>query len=171
MGSLQGALPHRVDDAVEWQFLHILKRKMTGAVRQYVDAVRAVEEIFGPEGREAIRQHQRHKLVERSAAGGAAAQDNSLAAFCRALEEGCRGSHEWHKLEETDTRQAYHFTRCMWAEIYRELDAADIGLWICEGDAVAAAAFNPAIHFQRTMTLMEGHDCCDHVFFVEDETD
>ena len=51
----------------------------------------------------------------------------------------------------------------MWADIFRSLGAEDIGLWICEGDGPAAAAFNPAIRLKRTKTLMEGDDCCDHV--------
>lgn len=168
MGSLQEALLQGVDDAVEQKFLEILRRKVTGAVRRYVDAVRAVEEAYGPEGCEAMRRYQRRKLVERNAERGAVAADNSLRAFCSALEEGCRGSHEWQKLEDTERRQAYRFTRCMWAEIYRALDASDIGVWICEGDGPAASAFNPEIRFERTKTLMEGDDYCDHVFFVED---
>ena len=94
--------------------------------------------------------------------------DNSLRAYCQALEAGCRSSHEWEK-EDTETRQAYRFTRCLWAEVYRELDAADIGFWICEGDGPAAAAFNPAIRLSRTKTLMEGDDCCDHVYYVEEQ--
>ena len=169
MGSLQGALPHPVDAEVEQKFVEILKRKMAGGVSLYVGAVRALEEAYGPEARERVREYQRRRSLEGNAKRGAEATDNSLRAFCTALEEGCRGSHEWEKIEDSDTRQAYRFTRCMWAEIFRSLGAEDIGIWICEGDGPAAAAFNPAIRFQRTKTLMEGDDCCDHVYYTEDD--
>ena len=95
--------------------------------------------------------------------------DHSLRAFCSALEAGCTGTHEWIKVEDTDVRQAYRFTHCMWAEVFRELGAQEIGFWICEGDGPAAAAFNPAIGFHRTKTLIMGDDCCDHVYYLKDE--
>lgn len=165
MGSLQGALPEPVSAEVEEKLLEILKRKMKGAVSLQVQAVRAVEREYGPEGREALRRD----MARRASSPRDTGADNSLRAFCTALEEGCRGSHEWEKLADSDTCQAYRFTRCMWAEIYRELGAADIGFWICEGDGPAAAAFNPEIRFRRTKTLMEGDDCCDHVYYTGEE--
>jgi hypothetical protein len=174
MGSLQGALPHPVDPETEAAFLEVLKRKMMGAISMYVDAVRAAEQTCGPEAqritelREAIRDHHQRKSVRANARRGVEAADNSLRSFCCALEEGCRGSHEWEVVEDSDTRRAYHFTRCMWAEIFRALNAEDIGMWICEGDGPAAAAFNPHIRFHRTKTLMEGDDCCDHVYYLEE---
>lgn len=167
MGSLQEALPRPVDADVEREFLAILRRKLAGAVGLYVNAIRAFQQAYGPDAREAIREYQRQKPVDGSAGRGSLAADNSLVAFCRALERACRGSHEWEKLEDTPARQAYRFTSCMWADIFRSLGAEDIGFWICEGDGPAAAAFNPAIRFKRTKTLMEGDDCCDHLYHVE----
>jgi len=154
---------------VDQEFAEVLRRKVAGAVALYVDAVRAAEEKYGVEAREAILQYHLSRSVAANRRRGQEAEDNSLRAFCRALEEGCRGSHEWEKLEDTDTRQAYRFTRCLWAEVFRSLDAADIGLAICEGDGPAAAAFNPEIRFHRTKTLMEGDDCCDHVYYTEEK--
>lgn len=167
MGSLQDALPCRVDEEVEARFLEILRRKMAGAVSLHVATVRAVEESHGPEAVEALRRSQLRRAVERAGESGRASPTD-LRGFCRALEEGCRGSHEWVKLEDGERRQAYRFTRCMWADIYRSLDAADIGFWICEGDGPVAAAINPSIHFERTKTLMQGDDCCDHVYYVDE---
>ncbi len=164
MGSLQDALPQPVPPDVEHKLLEIIVQKMRGPVALYVGAVRAVEAVYGPEARQVIRDGQWASLSKHASQVG----DNSLRAFCAGLEAACRGSHEWEKLEDTDVRQAYRFTRCAWAEIFRALDAADIGYWICEGDGPAAAAFNPRIRFQRTKTLMEGADCCDHVYFIDD---
>lgn len=167
MGVLQATWPIPVSDALEQRILEMVRRKMTGPVTMYVNAIRAMEAAYGPEVRDVVRQYGERLSLERSAARGQAAEDRSLRAFCAALEQGCVGSHEWVKLEDTDTRQAYRFTRCAWAEVFRALGAEDIGIWICEGDGPAAAAFNPAIRFQRTRTLMEGADCCDHVYYLE----
>ena len=170
MGTLQQALPHPVDAETEQRVLEILKRKMTGAVSKYVDTIRAIQETYGPEAVEIVREHQNRATIAKPSERGTQAADNSLGAFCTALEHGCRGSHEWEKIKDSESRQAYRFTRCMMADIYRSLGAEDIGIWICEGDGPAAAAFNPRIRFQRTKTLMEGDDCCDHVFFVEEDS-
>lgn len=166
MSSLQDAIEQRLEPETEDAIQELLRRKVSGAVALFVEAVRATEEAYGPEGKEAIRQRLLERTVRGNRARGEAAADNSLRAFCYALEAGCRGSHEWEKLEEGEERQAYRFTRCLWAEVLRELGAADIGLWICQGDGPAAAAFNPAIGFDRTKTLMEGDDCCDHVYYT-----
>jgi len=55
----------------------------------------------------------------------------------------------------------------MWADVFRELGAQDIGFWICEGDGPAVSAFNPAIGFHRTKTLMMGDDYCDHSYYLK----
>lgn len=167
MSSLQDLVEQRLEPETEEAIEELLRRKVTGAVSLYVEAVRALEEQFGPAAKEALRARLEERTVRGNRARGQAVTDNSLRAFCSALEAGCPGSHEWEKLEDSDTRQAYRYTRCLWAEVFRELGAEDIGLWICRNDGPAAAAFNSAIRFERTQTLMEGHDCCDHVYFTE----
>ena len=38
----------------------------------------------------------------------------------------------------------------------------------CSRDFHNVSAFNPKIGFRRTKTLMEGHGCCDHFYFMKD---
>jgi len=169
MSSLQQILPEPVPEVVEKAFLMKLRSNMlTGAIH-LVAAVRAIQVKYGDEGVEAIHQAFNQLAPENGRKMAREANAPSLRAYCSALEAGCTGSHEWLKLEDTDTRQAYRFTRCMWAEVFAELDTRDIGFWLCEGDAPMASAFNPAIGFQRTKTLMEGDDCCDHIFYLKNE--
>ena len=169
MSSLQQALPHPVDPPTEQAFLDCLRHHFTFAVRGYVDLLRAVEAEFGPEGLARVRQRYEEAYVARLAAWGANAPDRSLRAYCAALDSSCIGSHDWEKVEETDTRQAYRYTRCVVADAFRSLGAADIGLWGCELDERTAPAFNPDIKLHRTKTLMAGDDCCDHVYYTEPE--
>ncbi len=168
MSSLQELMTQKLEPDTEDAIQELLRRKVTETASLYVEAVRAAEEAYGPEAKEIIRQRLLERTVRSSRTRGEAAADNSLCVFCYALEAACRGSHEWAKLEDSDSRQAYRFTRCLWAEVFRELGAADIGLWICQGDGPAAAAFNPDIRFKRSQTLMEGDDCCDHVYYTEE---
>jgi predicted ArsR family transcriptional regulator len=37
---------------------------------------------------------------------------------------------------------------------------------VCATDPHVVAAFDPPIRFQRTKTLMQGDDCCDHAYFL-----
>jgi hypothetical protein len=58
-------------------------------------------------------------------------------------------------------------TRCPHADLAKQINASE---WlyhlVCSGDPHAAAGFNSQIGFRRTQTLMEGHPCCDHFYFM-----
>jgi len=95
---------------------------------------------------------------------GRSVQENDVQTLSRILEEGCYGTHEWEKIIDEPNRIGYRFTKCRWAEIFTELEAMDIGKWFCDADPIIVKAFNPKIKFERTKTLMDGDDCCDHLF-------
>lgn len=72
-------------------------------------------------------------------------------------------------IENRENFVSLRFTECLNAKVFRELDAADIGYaTLCHGDEAWARAFNPKIKFVRTKTLMEGDDCCDHCYIMEE---
>ena len=62
--------------------------------------------------------------------------------------------------------QAIRTTRhCLWADIFNEFGAADIGkIMLCDTDHLTAEVFHPKIRLERTKTIMEGDDCCDFVY-------
>jgi len=168
MSSLEKILSGPVSDVIEKAFLEKLQSKMLSGAAMLVTAVRTIREKYGDECVETIRQAFKERAVQIGREKAQNMNDHSLRAFCSALEASCAGTHEWIKLEDTDVRQAYRFTRCMWADVFRELGAEDIGFWICEGDGPAVAAFNPEIGFGRTKTLMMGDDCCNHVYYFKE---
>jgi len=166
MGSLQKILPEAVSEAVEEAFLGKLQSKIFAGASNLVLAIRAVQAVYGDEGVQTVRRAFAESWAEAGKERAKASPDNSLRSFCSTIEQICIGSHEWLKLEDSDTRQAYRFTRCMWAEAFRELKAEDIGFWVlCQGDSSMASSFNPMIGFSRTKTLMMGDDCCDPVYY------
>lgn len=70
-------------------------------------------------------------------------------------------------VQDSDKVFEMRFSECLWAKIFKEANAADIGFkLICCGDYVTAEAFNPKIRLIRDKTLMQGHDCCNHKYVV-----
>jgi hypothetical protein len=168
MGSLQKILPEAVPEGVEEAFLGRLQAKIFAGANNLVLAVRTVQAVYGDAGVQEIRRAFAESCAEEGKERARTADDNSLRSLCSIIEQICIGSHEWIKLEDSDTRQAYRFTRCMWAEAFRELKAEDIGFWLlCQADAYLAPSFNPMIGFSRTKTLMMGDDCCNHVYYLK----
>ncbi|MBM3501813.1 MAG: hypothetical protein FJX74_24425, partial [Armatimonadetes bacterium] len=79
-----------------------------------------------------------------------------LHTFCDSLERGCVGSHLWERITDEPGRIGYRFTRCMWAEAFRQRGEPELGYVLCAGDEPAVKAYNPALTFERTRTLMCG---------------
>jgi hypothetical protein len=164
-GSLNDILPDPISKENEEILLELVKRKMRGAAGLAVRLLHAMEARFGPEAREVVRE----LIVDceptpRPDAGEPAAD---VRAFCARLDRGCVGSHRWERVIDEPDRIGYHYTRCMWAEVYRELGEPELGFVVCAGDEPAIKSWNPDLAFKRTQVLMNGDEMCDHVFYVE----
>lgn len=62
-------------------------------------------------------------------------------------------------------------TECAHADVFRSLNAEDIGIkMICMGDFAVAEGFNPRIRSSRPKTIMAGDECCRFVFEVDEST-
>ena len=143
----------------------MLKTKMKGAAVLGVRLLHAMEERFGPEARGVVSDMAKNlKPTPRLDTGEPEAD---LREFCNHLDMGCVGSHEWERVIDEPHRIGYQFTRCMWAEIYRELGEPLLGFVICAGDEPALRSHNSKLAFKRTKVLMNGDEVCDHVFYVE----
>jgi hypothetical protein len=72
-------------------------------------------------------------------------------------------------VERTDRVCEIRITECLWAKTFREAGAADIGHPVCcAGDSANCQAFNPKMRLERTKTLMQGDDCCDYRWVLEE---
>lgn len=168
-GRLNEILAEPISDDNEALLMELIKRKITSAARLAVRLLHAMEERFGPEARQVVRE-----MIDGAAAPprpqpGDPAAD--LHEFCDQLERACVGSHRWRRAVDEPDRIGYEFTRCLYAEIFRELGEPELGFMFCAGDDPAVRAFNPDLGFRRTKVLMNGDEICDHVFLVEkDET-
>jgi hypothetical protein len=145
----------------------------------------AFQWTYIPVMRELARRIGREKLVEmvKEATGiywGQLArnyaqriQKRDLAAFLGwdtldpPIEDAERRKRFWshaltsQRIEYTPNSYEMKITECLWAQTFREVNAADLGFaTLCYGDEAMAAAFDPRLKLTRTKTLMNGDDCC-----------
>ncbi|MFW9794828.1 MAG: L-2-amino-thiazoline-4-carboxylic acid hydrolase, partial [Candidatus Thorarchaeota archaeon] len=80
--------------------------------------------------------------------------------------------HTWDEGEYTiekipDGIQVY-VTRCPMVNAFRSIGRADLGVqFFCNEDDHIVEGFNPCIRFTRTKTLMEGDECCNHRYTLD----
>jgi hypothetical protein len=68
--------------------------------------------------------------------------------------------------EETANKLTLHVTECLWAKVFKEMNANDLGyVLFCQPDFAYAQACNPKIKMKRIKTLMQGDDYCNHMFY------
>lgn len=67
-------------------------------------------------------------------------------------------------VEDTESVFALEITECIWPEVFgaEGLDGEIGHAAICNMDYSWPPAFNPAFKMERSKTLMQGHDCCNH---------
>ena len=83
--------------------------------------------------------------------------------------DGARPLIEYEKVSNEDGEVCLRVTNCFWADMFRELGAPAIGkILYCDDEYAVTEGFSPRIQLSRTKTLMEGHDCCDHCYFLEE---
>jgi hypothetical protein len=72
-------------------------------------------------------------------------------------------------LEKSKNRGKIKMSECLFAEIFRDNDASEIGYAaICHADFAVVNKFNPAIQLVRNQCLMKGDVCC--LFEYSDNT-
>jgi hypothetical protein len=167
-GSLNDILPEPISPENERALLDLLRRKMMVSLDLAVEVLHAMEGRFGPEAREVIRDLAKEQAFDPRMEVEEPEAD--LREFCARADAAAAGSHRWQRVTDERAEIGYHYTRCMYAEILRELGEPELGLVICARDEPWVRSWNPRLAFRRTKTLMEGDDVCDHVFFVREET-
>jgi len=164
-GSLNDILPEPISKENEKIILDLMKTKMTVCSDLAVELLRAMEKHFGPEVRKVVKEMAKNQEFPPNE--DLKGPEEDLKEFCNTIDEVAIGSHMWEKVISEPDRVGYNFTRCMYAEIFRELGEPDLGWVLCARDEPWAKSYNPKIKFKRTKTLMEGSKVCNHIFYVE----
>lgn len=172
LGSLNDILAEPISQENERILEEFIKDKAKVAVGVSVQLLGAMEKRFGTAAREVVSEMaQDHPCVDdmRAEPGGPdeANPAADLRKFCQELDGAVAGSHRGERVVDEPDRVAYEFTRCMWAELYREAGEPELGRMICDGDEPALKACNPKLGLKLTEMLMNGDKICNHVFYVE----
>jgi predicted ArsR family transcriptional regulator len=134
----------------------------------YSRAIEAMCARYGPEAFEIARQAFMDTIVETSEENFANMQERDLHSYVAWLtSDGTEEGHEYETVESTEDSIRLKYVNCPWATCFRAIGHPEIGKFFCDADAPIASAFNEDIKFERTQTLMDGDDFCNHHFFIE----
>ena len=79
-------------------------------------------------------------------------------------------AHETEGVKRTDSKSVFHIKKCIWADSFKKMNAQEIGfIWGCKQDYVLASAIDPRFKLKRSKTLMQGDDCCDFTWYLEEK--
>jgi hypothetical protein len=97
---------------------------------------------------------------------------NDMATWTAWIDDPANPFHDrltFDVIERTDTVCEIRITECLWAKTFREAAAAAIGYAVCcSGDPAMCQAFNPRMQLIRNKTLMQGDDCCDYRWVLDE---
>jgi predicted ArsR family transcriptional regulator len=134
-----------------------------------VDDLNALRAEFGPRVEEIVKASRAKKLEANWRKIAEAHSRNDIQGIKETLWQWVLDAGIEYEFEDTAEGTQFRVTRCPLAEMAREIGAADWGfICFCADDPPMVAGFNPKMGFRRTKTLMEGHDCCDHFYFMKD---
>jgi hypothetical protein len=65
-------------------------------------------------------------------------------------------------LECTPEKYSFTVRECLWAKVYRDENAGDLGYCLeCATDFIFAQTCNKKLRLERKKTIMQGDDCCE----------
>jgi hypothetical protein len=136
----------------------------------YSSAIDAMCARYGPEALDVAREAFMDTMVRSSKEDLAHLEKRDLQSYVAWLTtDGTEQGHRYETVDSTEDSIRLRYVDCPWATAFREVGHPEIGRFFCDADAPIASAFNEKIKFERTMTLMDGDDYCNHHFFTERE--
>ncbi|NNM04551.1 MAG: L-2-amino-thiazoline-4-carboxylic acid hydrolase [Gemmatimonadetes bacterium] len=134
--------------------------------RSFFDVIRTLRQELGePEAIRLLNLTSEKMGRERGKMHAERSPDTSFESFVSIFRQMASGESLTATVEE-DSENTFELrvSECLWEAVFREADlAGDIGhAAVCNMDYSWPRAFNPAFKMERTKTLMQGHDCCNH---------
>ncbi len=138
--------------------------------QNYIPTLKAIAAQIGQEKFVSMLQETVSEMARKGAAARAA--KFTFADFAAGLTKNVPPLYQ-HALsgeivEQTAQTLEYKVTQCLWARMFREENAADIGYAVvCHPDYAIASGLSPKLKLTRNKTLMQGHDCCNLRYVME----
>jgi predicted ArsR family transcriptional regulator len=130
----------------------------------------ALKQHFGPQVSEVVARTASARAFEEWRAIGEAQADRSAENLVRLLWEPLREKGFVFEATSAPDGLHIHCSHCPIAELAQAIGGQE---WLfhlaCGIDGAIAEGFNPGLGLRRKRTLMEGHACCDHLYFIKEE--
>jgi len=159
---------HKFQEKLELTYEQYFKRSIEDAV----ELAGAFEHAMGKErALEAIRKWTERSVTDAVKHEMSKNPIRSFEDFKRLRKEQEKSPGWMHMLtlthpEDTSEKYCYNITECLWAKVFKDMNAADLGYVLkCSHDFAMARAMHPKLGLKRTKTLMQGDDCCNHVYY------
>ena len=155
---------HKFDKKLDREFSsRELAQTSARGITPIVNAMR--EELGDPESIRILNLSSAEMGRDVAARQVQSVPDTSFENFTVAFRQMLNGdSLTGQVVEDTETVFALEITECIWPEVLREVGLdGEIGhAVVCNMDYHWPPAFNPAFKMERSKTLMQGHECCNH---------
>lgn len=133
----------------------------------YSATIEAMCARYGPEALDVARQAFMDAMVGVSKQTLAHLPARDLHTYVDWLvTDGTEEGHRCETVERTADSIRLKYLDCPWATAFRAVGHPEIGRFFCDADEPIVAVFNPEIQFDRTKTLMDGDEYCNHHFFT-----
>ena len=148
-----------------------LFEEVSHAWRSGDDKIAALEASATRHGRERVLALLGTLCADETSAHWArvtAGEGRSLDVLYRMLWEPLPAEGFELEMERTADTLSIRCSRCPHNDLAADLGARDwLYAMVCSTDFYVTAAFDPPIRFERTRTLMQGDEYCNHAYFVE----
>jgi len=141
-------------------------------IEERVEILRALEKKFGKEVTDLAADAKKKVIYERIKEQYKDIIPVSMEQFFRIIFsdfEGIDKITDFIVLDKTENHLKVRMNKCWYAEIYRKLEARDIGhKMVCMMDPVMNRALNPKIKMSRPKKLMLGHKYCMFEYWLKE---
>jgi hypothetical protein len=134
--------------------------------RAMFDLIRTLRREMGdPDTIRILKLNSEEMGRQRGAMQAQQSPDTSFESFVSIFRQMASGNQlTADVVQDTEAVFELNVSECVWEVVFREAGlAGEIGhAAVCNMDYTWPPAFNPAFRLERTKTLMQGHDCCNH---------
>ncbi len=136
----------------------------------YLYKMRYSQFLYEKNGASALRDLEEYEIsrMERRWNELGEKTGRSLTALMKTLWGGMDPDFRFEIVRQTEGEAEIRCTRCPFADLSLANGMREVGFsTYCMADYGIVKGFNGDIRFERTKTLMEGDDCCNHAYFLE----
>ena len=137
----------------------------------YARLVEEMEKKYGKEGADLAYDAYRYAVRDSCVPHWKKFTKLDAEAYADWLLDDLMEGYDFEIIEKTPNSVRLKFSSCPFAIFFRAIGKEKIGQIYCDVDYDMIKDFNETtggnLGFERTKTLMEGHDCCNHHIFVK----